>query len=1165
MVLAIKKPGFKKVMFTFILALGIFLSLQPKANAEVLYEAVPVSDTGTGNSISQANTSRYLAVAPDGTIYSLFHGTSGIRIAKSTNRGASFSPSVLVRAGNYEAEVAVSSNGKVFVAWVESSKAYISISYDGANTFSAPIAVGTASSSVHMAVDADYVYLIDRIGVNFYYSSNGGKTFNQKTFSESYVFSDVHVNPLTGEVIIQKDNPSIIYYVSKDHGQSFGPRMTTSASVNYSVGAVSAGPMGTYLFVAGYNTMATRINLEDNTAKNLSFGVTNAAQGRSLNVDGFGNVVTGFVNGSNVYYAVSQDLGNTFGPAKRVATATMANAAANTTNGDVMFLYENGGRIYMSVFNNELKGYNLQVSTTNLNFANQDVGTQSDEKTVVVSNLSSTNIAIKEFNVSGEDFIINHDIGTVIKAGETYTISVKFAPKKAGDLSGVISILTDVSTEPRIIQLTGVGNDNIPPVTNITLEGTKGLNDIFISEVSIKFTATDGEIVGGVLKTEYSMDDGQKWKEFTNPVVVRDNGVHRILYRTVDNSGNVEEAKTYIFQIDTVSPTASIEYSETKLTNTNVIATLVPSEDITVTNNGGLDSYTFEENGEFTFEFMDRAGNKGTAVAKVENIDKKPPTATISYSSSEFTNKDVEAKLEADEEIIITNNNGESTYIFTENGVFTFRFKDLAGNIGEATAQVEVIDKTPPEITFNVYPEVNENGWYNKDVTISFTASDDLSGIDTVSPDQIIDTEGANQEVTGTAVDKAGNVGSYVVKNINIDKTAPVITVNAPLKGQYKTSDILKLDFDVDDVLSGIASTKATLDGKTVSTGQVIELTSLVGTHELKIIAVDKAGNAEEKTVTFEVIAAVDGQIIVTSASGNTKTDSDTLSPRFKIKNNGKEAIKLSDIKVRYYFTTDINSAAKFVCDWSTAGSANVVGSFVKLDNFRTQADAYMEIGFSSKAGSLAPGAEVEIHGRIMKADWSIMNQSNDYSFSNNTSYKVTPKTPGYIGGALQFGQEPGIETVDTVESAKIQAYNQKRDNKSDTIYVNVKLENTGNVDLNLEDLKVRYYFTKDEVKDHSFFVDYSSIEASKISGKFVSITPVKNGADTYVELSFSKGAGIISYGDSVSINFRILSKDGKQYVQTGDYSFEPNSSKYKDSTSITVLKGEDIIWGIEP
>ena len=118
---------------------------------------------------------------------------------------------------------------------------------------------------------------------------------------------------------------------------------------------------------------------------------------------------------------------------------------------------------------------------------------------------------------------------------------------------------------------------------------------------------------------------------------------------------------------------------------------------------------------------------------------------------------------------------------------------------------------------------------------------------------------------------------------------------------------------------------------------------------------------------------------------------------------------------------------------------------------------------------------------------------------------------------------------------------------------------------MNLEDLKVRYYFTKDEVKDHSFFVDYSSIEASKISGKFVSITPVKNGADTYVELSFSKGAGIISYGDSVSINFRILSKDGKQYVQTGDYSFEPNSSKYKDSTSITVLKGEDIIWGIEP
>ena len=40
-----------------------------------------------------------------------------------------------------------------------------------------------------------------------------------------------------------------------------------------------------------------------------------------------------------------------------------------------------------------------------------------------------------------------------------------------------------------------------------------------------------------------------------------------------------------------------------------MIATLEPSEDVTITNNGGLDQYTFTTNGTFTFEFMDEAGN----------------------------------------------------------------------------------------------------------------------------------------------------------------------------------------------------------------------------------------------------------------------------------------------------------------------------------------------------------------------------------------------------------------------------------------------------------------------------------------------------------------------------------------------------------------------------
>ena len=70
-------------------------------------------------------------------------------------------------------------------------------------------------------------------------------------------------------------------------------------------------------------------------------------------------------------------------------------------------------------------------------------------------------------------------------------------------------------------------------------------------------------------------------------------------------------------------PTAEIEYDITEKTNKNVTAKLVnPSTEITITNNNGSNVYTFKENGEFTFEFVDKYGNVGTTTAVVNWISK---------------------------------------------------------------------------------------------------------------------------------------------------------------------------------------------------------------------------------------------------------------------------------------------------------------------------------------------------------------------------------------------------------------------------------------------------------------------------------------------------------------------------------------------------------------
>ena len=104
-------------------------------------------------------------------------------------------------------------------------------------------------------------------------------------------------------------------------------------------------------------------------------------------------------------------------------------------------------------------------------------------------------------------------------------------------------------------------------------------------------------------------------------------------------------------------PTAGIAYSTTEHTNGVVVARLVnPSRKITIMNNNGSDTYVFRENGEFTFEFEDENGAKGSALAKVTWIDKNGPSADVSY------------KLDEDKRLrVLLDNISEDVYLLDQN------------------------------------------------------------------------------------------------------------------------------------------------------------------------------------------------------------------------------------------------------------------------------------------------------------------------------------------------------------------------------------------------------------------------------------------------------------------------------------------------------------------
>ena len=93
-----------------------------------------------------------------------------------------------------------------------------------------------------------------------------------------------------------------------------------------------------------------------------------------------------------------------------------------------------------------------------------------------------------------------------------------------------------------------------------------------------------------------------------------------------DKAGNTTEVSARVDWIDKVAPTADIQYSTTSKTNQDVVAKLINlSEDVTILDktNLTLGSYVFSENGEYTFEIQDKAGNISEIKAKVDWIIKK--------------------------------------------------------------------------------------------------------------------------------------------------------------------------------------------------------------------------------------------------------------------------------------------------------------------------------------------------------------------------------------------------------------------------------------------------------------------------------------------------------------------------------------------------------------
>lgn len=140
-----------------------------------------------------------------------------------------------------------------------------------------------------------------------------------------------------------------------------------------------------------------------------------------------------------------------------------------------------------------------------------------------------------------------------------------------------------------------------PPVSTISVQGTKGTGAWYISPVRVTITAQDTG-GSGIEKVEYSIDDGATWKVYDSPIHLSTDGIHTVLSRASDKQGNTElPPQTTSFSLDSTSPEILISFDPAMKkivangtdTGSGIDSVLMSGKEIKVTDKAGNTTQLF--------------------------------------------------------------------------------------------------------------------------------------------------------------------------------------------------------------------------------------------------------------------------------------------------------------------------------------------------------------------------------------------------------------------------------------------------------------------------------------------------------------------------------------------------------------------------------------------
>ncbi|WP_052948819.1 OmpL47-type beta-barrel domain-containing protein [Mesobacillus campisalis] len=422
-------------------------------------------------------------------------------------------------------------------------------------------------------------------------------------------------------------------------------------------------------------------------------------------------------------------------------------------------------------------------------------------------------------------------------------------------------------------------------------ETTSNVTDEWLSEAfTVELTATDDQ--SGAAKTYYSINNGE-YAEGTS-FELSEAGVHKVSFYSVNRAGNVEEPKTVEVKIDKTAPETLSNVTEVWLNQAFTVELTTTDEQSGVEKTYySVNDAEFAEGTSFglteagihqvSFYSIDKAGNVEETKTVEVKIDQTAPE-TASNLTGAWLNQAFTVELTATDDLSGTAktyysiNNGEyaegTSFELSEEGIHQVSFYsvDHAGNVEEAQTVEVKIDKTAPEVSWNLEEEYASG----TKLDIAYDATDSLSGIAaenvSVNGEAVSKGDGISFDQPGeysiqlTVTDHAGlkttlekKVAVYIPGNLEI--TPGTIKIN---KGVFTARVTLPEGFEPNFDLSSV-----TLNGEAAVVDKGKGSAQQASKGMFKFNREDFDWNKGE--VLVELRGTVNGQLVVARTSVTVK------------------------------------------------------------------------------------------------------------------------------------------------------------------------------------------------------------------------------------------------------------------------------------------------------